>query len=189
LGVTLKAWKGDRRLAREATCYSTCYSIAADSSGAVGLHRDVTSPCQGEGRGFESRRPLDPHTLWHAFMTAALDAGVSLRDVQEAPVTPIRERPCVTTDSGQAPRPRHLHGGHLRPGAARLLDDSTAVGRRCAVDRAMTVRRHTSASQPAAMPLLRGAVRERATLRIPRHGWRARESEIVRRPRVLTRRG
>jgi integrase len=29
-------------------------------------------------------KPVRPHTLRHAFITAALDAGVSLRDVQEA---------------------------------------------------------------------------------------------------------
>ena len=29
-------------------------------------------------------RPVGPHTLRHAFITAALDAGVPLRDVQEA---------------------------------------------------------------------------------------------------------
>jgi site-specific recombinase XerD len=29
-------------------------------------------------------KPAGPHTLRHAFITAALDAGVSLRDVQEA---------------------------------------------------------------------------------------------------------
>jgi integrase/recombinase XerD len=29
-------------------------------------------------------KPVTPHTLWHAFITAALDAGVPLRDVQEA---------------------------------------------------------------------------------------------------------
>jgi site-specific recombinase XerD len=39
--------------------------------------------------------PAGPHTLRHAFITAALDAGVSLRDVQEAtshadPRTPMR---------------------------------------------------------------------------------------------------
>jgi len=31
-----------------------------------------------------SPTPVGPHTLRHAFITAALDAGVSLRDVQEA---------------------------------------------------------------------------------------------------------
>jgi len=37
--------------------------------------------------GRPPRRPsqkIGPHTLRHAFMTAALDAGVPLRDVQEA---------------------------------------------------------------------------------------------------------
>ena len=29
-------------------------------------------------------KPVTPHTLRHAFITAALDAGVPLRDVQEA---------------------------------------------------------------------------------------------------------
>jgi integrase/recombinase XerD len=29
-------------------------------------------------------KPIGPHTLRHAFITAALDAGVQLRDVQEA---------------------------------------------------------------------------------------------------------
>jgi site-specific recombinase XerD len=29
-------------------------------------------------------KPVGPHTLWHACITAALDAGVPLRDVQEA---------------------------------------------------------------------------------------------------------
>ena len=31
-----------------------------------------------------SGQPTSPHTLRHAFITAALDAGVPLRDVQEA---------------------------------------------------------------------------------------------------------
>jgi integrase/recombinase XerD len=29
-------------------------------------------------------KPVGPHTLWHAFITAALGAGVPLHDVQEA---------------------------------------------------------------------------------------------------------
>ncbi len=29
-------------------------------------------------------KPVGPHTLRHVFITAALDAGVALRDVQEA---------------------------------------------------------------------------------------------------------
>ena len=34
--------------------------------------------------GPESAKAVTPHTLRHAFITAALDAGVPLRDVQEA---------------------------------------------------------------------------------------------------------
>ncbi len=59
----------------EASCYSTCYSNRANSSGSAvlqrqaqrsdqhwsgssGLQRGPSPDCQGEGRGFESRRPL-----------------------------------------------------------------------------------------------------------------------------------
>jgi integrase/recombinase XerD len=34
-------------------------------------------------------KPTGPHTLRHAFITAALDAGVPLRDVQEPPLTAV----------------------------------------------------------------------------------------------------
>jgi integrase len=40
---------------------------------------------------------VGPHTLRHAFITAALDAGVPLRDVQEAASHADRERRCGTT--------------------------------------------------------------------------------------------
>jgi integrase len=36
------------------------------------------------GRRAGITKPVGPHTLRHAFITAALDAGVPLRDVQEA---------------------------------------------------------------------------------------------------------
>jgi integrase/recombinase XerD len=42
-------------------------------------------------------KPVGPHTLRHAFITAALDAGVPLRDVQEAASHAIRARRCATT--------------------------------------------------------------------------------------------
>ena len=42
-------------------------------------------------------KPIGPHTLRHAFITAALDAGVPLRDVQEAASHAIRVPPCATT--------------------------------------------------------------------------------------------
>jgi site-specific recombinase XerD len=46
-------------------------------------------------------KPVGPHTLRHAFITAAsFDAGVPLRDVQERQVTPTPGRPCATTGCG-----------------------------------------------------------------------------------------
>jgi site-specific recombinase XerD len=57
-------------------------------------------------------KPVGPHTLRHAFITAALDAGVPLRDVQDAashadPRTTMRSRP-------RQPGPaRYLHRRRL----------------------------------------------------------------------------
>ena len=48
-----------------------------DRHGAARIVRRVT-------RRAGSSKPVSPHTLRHAFITAALDAGVPLRDVQEA---------------------------------------------------------------------------------------------------------
>jgi len=59
-------------------------------------------------------KPVGPHTLRHAFITAALDARVPLRDVQEAashadPRTTMRSRSCP-----RQPRlARHLHRRRL----------------------------------------------------------------------------
>src|ERR1700733_150082 len=71
------------------------------------------------GRGPPRRagvnKPIGPHTLRHAFITAALDAGVPLRDVQEAashadPRTTMRnDRARTSLD-----RQRHLHRRRLR---------------------------------------------------------------------------
>jgi len=60
-------------------------------------------------------KPVGPHTLRHAFITAALDAGVRLRDVQEAashadpPSTMGYDR--ARTLAGP---PRHLYRVRLR---------------------------------------------------------------------------
>ena len=48
-----------------------------DRHGAARIVRRVT-------RRTEIGKQVSPHTLRHAFITAALDAGVPLRDVQEA---------------------------------------------------------------------------------------------------------
>jgi integrase len=58
-------------------------------------------------------KQVGPHTLRHAFISAALDPGVPLRDAQEAashadPSTTMR------SDRAYQPRPaRHLHRRHL----------------------------------------------------------------------------
>ncbi len=57
---------------------------------------------------------ISPHSLRHPFITAALDAGVPLRDVQEAashadPRTTMRSR----QGPGVARPPRHLHRGDV----------------------------------------------------------------------------
>jgi integrase/recombinase XerD len=53
-------------------------------------------------------KPAGPHTLRHAFITAALDAGVPLRDVQEAashadPRTTMRQVVPAAASTGTPP--------------------------------------------------------------------------------------
>jgi integrase/recombinase XerD len=52
------------------------------------------------------RKPIGPHTLRHAFITAALDAGVSLRDVQEA-ASHADPRTTMRYDRARASLDRH----------------------------------------------------------------------------------
>jgi integrase/recombinase XerD len=51
-------------------------------------------------------KPVGPHTLRHAFITAALDAGVSLRDVQEA-ASHADPRTTMRYDRARASLDRH----------------------------------------------------------------------------------
>jgi integrase/recombinase XerD len=51
-------------------------------------------------------KPVGPHTLWHAFITAALDAGVPLRDVQEA-ASHADPRTTMRYDRARASLDRH----------------------------------------------------------------------------------
>jgi integrase/recombinase XerD len=48
-------------------------------------------------------KPVRPHTLRHVFITTALDAGVPLRDVQEAasPADPRTTMPYDRADGSQ----------------------------------------------------------------------------------------
>lgn len=80
-------------------------------------------------------KPIGPHTLRHAFITAALDAGVPLRDVQEAashadPRTTMR----YDRARGLARPARHLHRGRL-PSRRRSLTRRMPVGGRSGVAR------------------------------------------------------
>jgi integrase len=52
------------------------------------------------------RKPISPHTLRHAFITAALDAGVALRDVQEA-ASHADPRTTMRYDRARASLDRH----------------------------------------------------------------------------------
>ena len=61
-----------------------------DRHGAARIVRRVT-------RRAGITKQVGPHTLRHAFITAALDAGVPLRDVQEAHPTPTRAPLCAMT--------------------------------------------------------------------------------------------
>jgi integrase len=51
-------------------------------------------------------KPVGPHTLRHAFITAALDAGVPLRDVQEA-ASHADPRTTMRYDRGRQSLDRH----------------------------------------------------------------------------------
>jgi hypothetical protein len=76
-------------------CHSVCASTPADSNGSAGLQRDrracyqvwsgsgglqrgPQSPCQGEGRGFESRRPLSSRLAIRALVRASFLWSFSL---------------------------------------------------------------------------------------------------------------
>ena len=51
-------------------------------------------------------KSVTPHTLRHAFITAALDAGVPLRDVQEA-ASHADPRPTMRSDRARGSLDRH----------------------------------------------------------------------------------
>jgi integrase len=61
-------------------------------------------------------KAVTPHTLRHAFITAALDAGVRLRDVQEAASHASENHDAVRPGPRQPGPARHLHRRRLRPG-------------------------------------------------------------------------
>jgi site-specific recombinase XerD len=70
-----------------------------DRHGAARVVRRVT-------RRAGIAKHVDPHTLRHAFITAALDAGVPLRDVQEA-ASHANPRTTMRYDRARASLDRH----------------------------------------------------------------------------------
>jgi integrase/recombinase XerD len=93
---------------------------------------------------------VGPHTLRHAFITAALDAGLPFGTSKKLPATPTRVPPCVTTEDANrwiatrptlsprsSPAPRaepHRSGVRARrPVVARPPDRAIGVGSRLQV--------------------------------------------------------
>ena len=70
---------------------------------------------------------ISPHGLRHSFITCALDAGVALRDVQEA-ASPADPRTTMRYDRGRGSLPpRHVHRGGDVSGRRLPLTDSVAI--------------------------------------------------------------
>jgi integrase/recombinase XerD len=59
--------------------------------------RDVYRMVQRIAKAARIPRHISPHSLWHAAITNALDAGVPLRDAQIWPATPTPGPPNITT--------------------------------------------------------------------------------------------
>ena len=79
----------------EGPLFVTADGRRLDRHGAARIVRGVT-------RRAGITKKVCPHTLRHAFITAALDAGVPLRDVRRPHPTQTRAPPCATTAPGPA---------------------------------------------------------------------------------------
>jgi hypothetical protein len=66
----------------------------------------LPAPVRKTARRAGIGKPVTPHTLGHAFITAALDAGVPLRDVQEA-ASHADPRTTMRYDRGRGSLDRH----------------------------------------------------------------------------------
>ena len=105
----------------EGPLFVTADGRRLDRHGAARIVRRVT-------RRAGIAKNVSPHTLRHAFITAALDAGVPLRDVQEA-ASHADPRTTMRYDRAHQPRPaRHLHRRrvHRRSSAVAVCLDPPA---------------------------------------------------------------
>ena len=95
-----------------------------DWSGSGGLQRGLQSPCQGEGRGFESRRPLQIKVLVNRVKRAARHSGCRGRVAPRRRAIQLR-RTHQHVDVGcqscsdHAPGARHLPRHPHRPASSR----------------------------------------------------------------------
>ena len=79
ISLTLGAFPAPR-IVDVSTTYRVVDRLALPDPAPV----DWDSEVEGVARRAGITKPIGPHSLRHAFITAALDAGVPLRDVQEA---------------------------------------------------------------------------------------------------------
>ena len=111
-GERSSRWAGIRSETVE-VCGSSVHFLTADAArpGAP-AHLLIHSTAGSATNWLDTIRPLTahgrvgPHTLRHAFITAALDAGVSLRDVQEA-ASHADPRTTMRYDRARASLDRH----------------------------------------------------------------------------------
>jgi hypothetical protein len=75
------------------------------------------------GRRAGITKPVGPHTRRHAFITASLDAGVPLRDVQEAASHADPRTTMRSTGPRVAGPARHLHRRRLHRGGGEITPD------------------------------------------------------------------
>jgi hypothetical protein len=71
--------------------------LVANTAGRLDRH-DAARIVRRLARRAGFAKHITPHSLRHTMVTLALDAGVSLRDVQDAPATPTRAPPAATTE-------------------------------------------------------------------------------------------
>jgi site-specific recombinase XerD len=84
-GRRLESLRRARATIARRLCTVACFYLYAEQEGRSSCRlRCMCRIVHRIARRAGITKPVGPHTLRHAFITAALDAGVPLRDVQEA---------------------------------------------------------------------------------------------------------
>ena len=127
-----------RRRRTRSTGRSSCAPTGTAWTGTAPAASCTASPAEPG-----SNKTISPHTLRHAFITAALDAGVPLRDVQEA-ASRRSENDDARRPRPRLPRPaRHLYRRRL-PRRRRPLKRGSAI----AASRRVTSPAHAPVGRP-----------------------------------------